>query len=236
MKRYEHATRDYLPPRTATILRVDGRAFHTLLRGAAKPFDEDVMHYMGSVAMSLCQDIAGAQFAYQQSDEVSVLITDYQGVNTQPPLGGNIQKLVSTAASKASVTYNFQRGLDGPLHMNNLATFDARVFTLPNPVEVANYFLWRQQDATRNSISMAAQSMFSHRELQYLNVCQLQDKMFTERGVNWSEYPDKCKRGQVCYRNDGGAWEVRGAPIFKCEPATWLAQRIPPMGHLSDDS
>jgi tRNA(His) 5'-end guanylyltransferase len=119
---------------------------------------------MGHVAISLCEQISGAVFAYHQSDEISVLVQDWQGVNTQRWFGGQLQKIVSLSASIATSALIACRG-DGPL-------FDARVFVLPSTVEVANYFLWRQQDAIRNSITMAAQARFSHKQLHGVNTDQ----------------------------------------------------------------
>lgn len=76
-----------------------------------------------------------------------------------------------------------------------VAMFDARIFIIPEAEEVVNYFVWRQQDATRNSISMSAQSMFSHKELQKKSSSDLQEMMFTLKGVNWNDYPTRFKRG-----------------------------------------
>jgi len=73
------------------------------------------------------------------------------------------------------------------------ATFDSRAFLIPYD-EVANYFIWRQQDATRNSIQMVARSMYSHKELAGKKTSALHD-MLMEKGVNWNDYPTVCKRG-----------------------------------------
>ncbi|NJP27251.1 tRNA(His) guanylyltransferase Thg1 family protein [Microbispora hainanensis] len=75
MKAYERATRSVLPRRAYTILRVDGRAFHTFLRDARRPFDPAVMDAMNEVGRALCEEITGSVFAYVQSDECSVLAT-----------------------------------------------------------------------------------------------------------------------------------------------------------------
>lgn len=193
MKRYENVTRYYLPRRTYTIIRVDGRAFHSLLSDAAKPFDFMFIDSMAQVAHDLCVDITGAVFAYAQSDEVSILVTDFRSIHSEPWFGANIQKMASSSAAMATRSFNEN-------WPRRSGTFDSRVFTIPDPAEVANYFLWRQRDAVRNSISMAAQALFRHRDLQNLNSSQLQEKMWAEKGVNWNDFPASARRGTLVYR------------------------------------
>jgi len=190
MKRYEAVTRLVLPRRTYTIIRVDGRAFHSVLRKAAKPFDGYVAHAMVNTAEDLCKDIQGARFAYTQSDEISILVTDFESTHTEAWFGGVLQKMVSISAAMATSSFGEY------YNTSETALFDSRVFTIPDPSEVANYFLWRQRDAVKNSISMAAQANFPHKSLQNLNGDQLQEKLFQEKGINWStDYPDWAKRG-----------------------------------------
>lgn len=87
------------------------------------------------------------------------------------------------------------------------ATFDARAFNLPAH-EVINNIIWRQQDATRNSINSLAQSLFSHKELQGINSKDVQNKMLTEKDVNWNDEPTYIKRGSAVRKNDEGKWYV----------------------------
>jgi tRNA(His) 5'-end guanylyltransferase len=200
MKSYEAVTRSVLLPHSYTILRVDGRAFHSYLRKARKPYDEDFIADMQRVGAALCQEAAGALFAYGQSDEISLLLSDV-GPQSQPWFGGVVQKMASVSAGVATASLMAQRGSAGRPH------FDARVFTLPSLTEVGNYFIWRQRDAVRNSISMAAQAKFSQRELHGVNTDQLQEMLWSQHGINWNDYPDSCKRGWVVTRS------VRLAPV-----------------------
>lgn len=246
MKRHELPTRTVLPRRTYTILRVDGRAFHSYLRGARKPFDEAFMADMDEVMQALCEEISGAALGYAQSDEISVLYTDFGSTGTEPWFGGVLAKQTTIAASLATAVLNERRG--------GRALFDARAFTLTDPVEVANYFLWRQRDAVRNSITMAAQSVFSHKRLHGVNSDQKQELLFTEAGINWNDYPDGCKRGRVATRRTGERevvftdrrtgveqaalalrswWEVAPAPRFTAEPDGFLAETIPALPSLA---
>lgn len=245
MKTYEHVYRYAFPRRLPVVIRCDGRAFHGYLRGAVKPFDMPFIADMAEVAKALCAEISGAVFAYHQSDEISVLVQDWQDTHTEPWFAGELQKIVSISAAVATAALCSIRP-GRPL-------FDARAFVLPNTVEVANYFTWRQRDAVRNSISMAAQAHFSHKRLQGVNGNQMQEMLFQEHGVNWNDYPAECRRGQVAVKASGERevtyvdkrtqqecttkayrtwWEVTAAPRFSAEPGGFLAETIPPMPAL----
>lgn len=193
MKAYEAVTRAVLLPHSYTILRVDGRAFHAYLRKASKPFDYAFAADMVTVGTKLCREVSGAVFAYGQSDEISLLITDLEP-QSQPWFGGIVQKQASVAASLATAALIHRRGPEGLPH------FDARVFTLPSAVEAGNYFIWRQRDAVRNSISMAAQAKFSPRQLHGADSNEMQEMLFQQHGINWNDYPDSAKRGWVITR------------------------------------
>lgn len=248
MKSYEAVQRTILPRRTYTLMRLDGRAFHTYLRGVDKPFDMQFINDMAAVAEALCAEISGTAFAYAQSDEISLLITDFVSPQTQPWFGGVTAKMLSVSASLATAVLNERRP-------GRRALFDARAFTLSDPVEVANYFLWRQRDAVRNSISMAAQAHFSHKRLNGVDSDGMQELLWSEAGVNWSEYPAECKRGSVSVRKVGERpveyfdkrtqetvqtvatrswWETTPAPHFTLNADGWLTKMIPPLPRLGE--
>lgn len=252
IKAYEQVTRTVLPRRTHTIVRVDGRAFSRFLRHADKPFDRTVMEAMDEVGKALCKDMSGSVFAFVQSDECSVLLTDFESPGTQPWFGGVVQKVASIAASVATVAFNRAYGAH---YDDAFATFDARVFTIADPVEVANYLLWRQRDCVRNSISMAAQARFSHRQLHGKSTGDMQEMLWAEHGVNWNDYEAGEKQGRVVVRRTGERevtytdkrtkventvvamrswWEAEGAPHFTAAPDGWLAKVIPPLPLLAD--
>lgn len=241
MKAYEHVTRQILPRRTHAIIRVDIRAAHSLLRGAARPYDEEFMAAMNATAEALCTEISGAAFAYTQSDEISVLVTDFGSLGTEPWFGGIAAKQISISAAVATAALNEARP-------GRRALFDSRVFTIPDRQEVANYFLWRQRDAVRNSISMAAQAKFSPRQLHGVNTGRMQEMLWSEHGINWNDYPDACKRGRVTVRKTGERettwtdkrtgqeqttlamrswWETTAAPHFATAPEGWIMSAIP---------
>ena len=223
MKGYENVQRNVLTRRTPVILRVDGRAFHTFTRGMARPYDQMLHNAMLETGTVLVREIQGAKVAYGQSDEISILITDYDTLQTDAWFAYNIQKMVSIAASVATIAFN--RALDGyPTYdeprKRTMAQFDARVFNLPRE-EVVNYFIWRQQDATRNSIQMMARTHFSHKECQGQSTKQLLAKYVQLREGDpiktleqvWTESPTHFKRGWCVKATDGIVWD-REIPIF----------------------
>lgn len=244
--RYENRTRMSLPRRTYTIIRVDGKAFHTWTKKMDRPFDKDFMAVMDLVAITMCEEIQGARLAYVQSDEISILLTDFENPNTEAWFDSNIQKMCSISAAIATAKFN-DVTLD--LFLNNkmekfmnpeLALFDARVFTIPDPIEVENYFIWRQKDASRNSLQMAARALYSHKELEGKNTNDLHEMCF-QKDVNWNDYSAREKRGGLiinkptgvvidtdppCYKTE---WQAEGAPIFTQERKV-LTSLIPKIG------
>lgn len=189
---YEHRARTMLPRRTWTVVRLDGKAFHSYTRGLNRPFDQQLMDDMGAVTEYLCGEVGGCRLGYTQSDEVSLILTDFDRTATQAWFDGNQQKIVSITASMATAKFN-------ELRPGKLAMFDSRAFTIPDPVEVENYLIWRQQDATRNSIQMAGQAYLSHRDMHGLNTGQVQERLWAEHDVNWNDYPDRFKRGTLVH-------------------------------------
>src|SRR5690348_11584910 len=150
MKRdYENRTRLLLPRRTYTLIRVDGKAFHTYTRGCARPYDLDLMADMDATAVALCRQVAGARLAFVRSDEISLLLTDFGTAQTDAWFEGSVQKMASVSASIATAAFNRSRltRMEREAWMEtDPALFDSRVWTIPERGEVFNYFVWRQQD------------------------------------------------------------------------------------------
>ena len=109
MKGYEDTFRYYLPKKTNLILRIDGKAFHSYTKNCKRPFDDNLMDDMNQTAIKLCEEIQGAKLAYVQSDEISILITDYDDIKTSAWFDNNLQKIVSVSASIATAEFNKQR-------------------------------------------------------------------------------------------------------------------------------
>ncbi len=222
MKGYENISRAYLTRRVPIIIRLDGKAFHTFTRGLDKPFDKSLMKIMQLTMHYLCSNIQGCVFGYTQSDEITLVLTDYATIKTDAWFGYNVQKMASVSASMATVEFNhlfrkefedmvlewtpdrkdlttFENRLAMLKDKQFKACFDARCFSIPVD-EVCNCLIWRQQDATRNSIEAVGQANFSHKQLMGKSCNEIQDMLFKEKGVNWNDFPTDCKRGSACYR------------------------------------
>lgn len=211
---YESRSRTYLTRRIPVIARLDGKAFHTYTKKLDKPFDTGFIEDMQQTAIYLCKNIQGAKCAYVQSDEISILITDYEELTSEAWFDYNVQKMTSVSASLATGIFNQLRlkreyltnktdygdGInDKEIEEVKLANFDSRVFNIPKE-EVANYFLARQKDAVKNSISMLAQSLYSHKELESVNSNDKQELCF-QKGHNWNDLPFEQKRGSFIIKN-----------------------------------
>ena len=219
MKKYEGVPKTALMQRNPVIIRIDGKAFHTFTRGFQRPFDDILIESMQETMKYLCENIQNIKFSYCQSDEISLLLTDYENINTAAWFDYQVQKMCSIAASMATLAFNraFDSRVDvidndifngdddydfnylSALHkaQEKGAMFDARCFSIPKE-EVCNYFIWRQQDATRNSIQMVGQANFSHKELQNKSCNDIQDMLMTQKSINWNDFPTVQKRGSCC--------------------------------------
>jgi len=213
-EQYENRTRIKLPRRTNTIIRLDGKAFHTFTKDFNRPFDVRFIYLMNETAEYLCENIQGCKFAYVQSDEISLLLTDYDKITSEAFFDGNIQKITSITASMATMIFNEMLNEDDRItEKSQRAMFDSRAFTIADKEEVINYFIWRQKDAVRNSVQMVAQSLYSHKELQGKNCSQLQDMIFN-KGQNWNDYPIGQKRGRCVVKDSCGYWTISDPPTF----------------------
>lgn len=211
---YEKIHKTRLMRRCPVICRLDGRSFHTFTRGFKRPFDDVLIKTMHETAKYLCENIQGCQLAYTESDEISLLLIDYQRFETSAWFDYEIQKMCSISASMATMAFNrifsetvSDLKVDNTKPMDRYfevaysgAMFDARVFNIPRE-EATNYFYWRQLDASRNSIQMVGQANFSHRELQHKSCNDIQDMLMTQKGINWNDFPTYQKRGSCVVRN-----------------------------------
>lgn len=200
MKQYEYVTRTYLMHRTPAVIRIDGKAFHTWTRWCEKPFDNSLSELMIQTTKYLVDNIQGAVFGYTQSDEISILVRDYDTLETSMWFDGNIQKIVSISASLATAFFNKL----APLYTTEklpLAFFDARVNSYPKE-EVCNYFIWRQQDILRNSIQGLGQYHLGQRTIHGLKNQEVIELLQERKNINVDDIPLKFRRG-IGYVADG---------------------------------
>jgi tRNA(His) guanylyltransferase len=179
-------------------VRLDGKAFHTFCRGLKRPYDERLSRLMTRVTEELVSEF-GALVGYTQSDEITLGFYLPSGSQSEYPFGGRFQKIESLSAALA--TSIFTRLLPNflPEKVGHVPLFDSRAFTVPNLQELYHVFLWRQQDATKNAISMAAQAYYSHGALMGKNGDEKQEMLF-QKGVNFNDYPAFFKRGTFVQR------------------------------------
>ena len=220
MKQYENCYRIYMPRRSAVVVRIDGRAFHTFTKGFERPYDIVFASCMWETARKLCENVGGCRFGYTQSDEITLILADWENSKTEPWFGNNLQKIVSISASMATLYFNnVFRKLVAPefdyieqddklrkiqvAHLEALdkriALFDSRAFIIPRE-EIFNVLYWRQLDCKRNSIQLLGQANFSHSQLQNKNSDEIQEMLFQEKGINWAKEPEWFKNGVAIYK------------------------------------
>lgn len=191
MKEYERRfTEQDCLPMVPMICRIDGKCFHTFTRGLERPYDLRLSNLMVDTAKFLLNE-THAVCAYTQSDEISLCWFTGR-VDAEAYFGGKTHKINSVCASMATAYFNSR--LPDVIPDKGMALFDARTWDVPNEVEAVNYFVWREQDATRNSISMAAQSVYSSGQLFGKDCSEMQEMLF-QKGINWNDYPAFFKRG-----------------------------------------
>lgn len=238
---YENRAKTQLLRRTPVIIRLDGKAFHTFTRGFKKPFDNILTEVMQQTMLTLCKEIQGCVLGYTQSDEITLVLTDYKKLETAAWFDYDIQKVCSVSASIATLAFNkcflkeMMQNKVGPVNSVHFqawtkgALFDSRCFNIPKE-EVANCILWRQQDAIRNSINSVGQANFSHKELQGLSTDQILKKLLEEKQIDWNKLPAHLQRGSCCIKrevNGVDSWFIdTEIPIFKGEDRDYIEKLI----------
>jgi tRNA(His) 5'-end guanylyltransferase len=198
MKFYEgRFTNEVLMPMIPVMARLDGRSFSRFTKGLARPYDERLSNLMQQTTRYLV-DATGARAGYTQSDEIS-LVWLQNSPDSDIFFSGKLTKMVSVLASMCSVYFNKHLSELLPEKSDQSPVFDCRVWNVPLEYEACNCLIWREMDATRNSVSMAARSFYSHKELHGKNSSQMQEMMF-QKGQNWNDYPSFFKRGTYVFR------------------------------------
>lgn len=231
-KYYEEIPKTKLMRRTPVIIRIDGKTFHSFTRGFEKPFDEILIKAMQETTKYLCENIQGCVLGYTQSDEISLVLIDYQKLETSAWFDYEVQKMCSIAASMATMAFNrffveeiaawrnktfprdylgYNTGTISETDITLLETYEKAIIKgamfdarcFNIPrEEVTNCIYWRQLDATRNSIQMVGQANFSHKELQGKTCNMIQDMLMTQKGINWNDFPAYLKRGTAVIKEE----------------------------------
>lgn len=213
MKGYEKSSSNYLVKKVPVIIRLDGRAFKTLTKDLHKPYDEVMLSCMQDTMKYLCENIQGCVFGYTQSDEITLVLTDYENLDSCAWFDYNAQKLASVSASMATYAFimafiksicyfndkdtSYAEILSSTIRKN--ISFDARAFNVPKE-DVINNIIWRQQDCINNSIISIGRTYYSHEEI----VGKTQKHilhMLEDKYVYWKDYSNAIKYGVCCYKN-----------------------------------
>lgn len=213
---YESVPKTKLIRRMPVAIRLDGKAFHTFTKGFKKPFDDILIKTMQETMKYLCENIQGCVLGYTQSDEITLILVDYKKLNSCAWFDYEVQKMCSIASSMATVSFNkyfrenvalecghslYDELITVYTNKFDKAMFDSRVFNIPKE-EVTNLLYWRQLDATRNSIQMLGQSVFSHKELQNKSCNDIQNMLLIHKNINWNDLETVKKRGTCCLKVD----------------------------------
>jgi tRNA(His) 5'-end guanylyltransferase len=244
---YENITRYSLPRKTYTVIRIDGKAFHTLTKKLMfkKPFDKDFIQMMDETAKYLCENIQGAIVGYVQSDEISIILQDFKDIHTCAWFDANIQKIASVSASMATAKFNSlmneyiekekksckeleDNGVTRDVTMKTMiklstvpfALFDSRCFTISKCFEAYNYLVWRNKDCIRNSILSVAQTKLGRKEVENKN-CKILKEILFEQGYNWNEYADEFKYGRLIRKIQKSGENSRGEKYIR---NVWVIQ------------
>lgn len=246
---YENIPKNKLIRRCPVAIRIDGRAFHTFTRNLKKPFDMIFVQSMQETMKYLCENIQGCVLGYTQSDEITLILVDYQTLTSSAWFDYEVEKMCSISASMATKIFNKTFNRLAEEHINELneawnisdedkkyekallkcqtmgAEFDSRCFNIPKE-EVTNLVFWRQNDASKNSVQMVGRAYFSHAALKDKNLSQIQDMLHETYNVNWNNYPVELKRGSACLRTDNG-WVIdHDMPILKGEDRQYVDKLI----------
>ena len=253
MKTYEAVSQHYLMRRTPVIIRVDMKAGHTFTKHLNKPWDNIFQGAMQNTMKFMCENIQNCVFGYAQSDEITLVLTDYETLNTDAWFSYRTDKLCSISASMATMKFNqeFNRmtqeeiftyqtsmvpqSIEIQLEMKKYhnalracilkgAMFDARCFNIPKE-EVTNLVYWRQVDAVRNSIQSMGQAHFSHKQLMNKNTKEVR-QMLEDNDTLWEDRPVAERRGVACLKGEDGWYIDYNMPILKGEDRDYIEKLI----------
>jgi len=198
MKSYEKCANPRLTPRVPVFIRVDGRAFHTFLKGFTKPFSGGYISTMVDTVETISKDMQNFRVAYVQSDEATFMLHS-SDPRSEFWFDNKQQKIASISASLMTANFNniLRTYVGGDL---NLAAFDARAFNVPES-DAVNAFLWRVKDWKRNSLQMYCRAHFSHKSLIGKNT-EAMYKMLEEAGIPaWQTLEPRLRNGTFIFRD-----------------------------------
>lgn len=222
---YYRSLTDYkLLPNSYVIVTMDGRSFSHLIKNKfQKPFDDNFIRMMNETAQYVCKNVQGAKFAYVQSDEISIVLTDFDTPTTETFFNNRLCKLQSIIASLTTSKFNQlmtaykldkmvdEYGNSPKLSGNEVARliknmqeyqFDCKCWNVPSLNDVYAWFLYRQIDCIKNSKQQTAQAYFPHTELQNKNTDEQIALLLEKKGVDWNLFGTEKKYGRFIWKED----------------------------------
>lgn len=224
---YYRGLTDYkLLPGSYVIVMLDGRSFSKLIKNKFnKPFDDDFIDMMNETAKYVCENVQGCKLAYVQSDEISLVLTDFDTPTTDAFFGYRLCKMQSIIASLATAKFNqlmlshnlekhsydtlLEDGVDTLYSVKDairavdnttLYQFDCKCWNVPNINDVFAWFLYRQIDCVRNSKQQTAQTYLPHKMLLNLDTDAQLRLLIEEKGIDWNCYPMGHKYGRFIWK------------------------------------
>jgi len=225
---YEDRAKTKLVRRMPVIVRIDGKGFSKFCRRFTKPHDPTLHVMFHEVIIHLCHEVSGTIYVEHHSDEISMLLNDYQNLNSEAYFDYGVQKMTSVIAGLTTAEFCKQCWISGLLDRDETwPSFDCRVFNIPKE-EVENYFWWRMKDAVRGSINMLGQSYFPHKELQGKNCSDIQEMLFQRHKLNWNDCDPYQKAGYSFIKIVEDVLATKGPDAGKMVPrSSWEAVPSP---------
>ena len=208
-------------PNGYTLLMLDGHCFSKMIKNTfKKPFDTDFIAMMNETAKYLVEHLQGAKIAYTQSDEISILITDFDTPKSDLLFGGRLCKINSIAASmatsefnrlftkyqleqtKTSEDYRFENVIDKLLNKVKTVQFDCKCWMVPSENDMFAHFLWRNLDCMKNSKQQAAQTYIPHKQLIGKTADEGIALLKEKNGIDWNDYSDGMKYGRFIFKKE----------------------------------
>lgn len=210
---YYRGLSDYkLMPNSYVLVMLDGRSFSHLVKNKfQKPFDDDFIQMMNETATYVCKNVQGCKFAYVQSDEISLVLTDFDTPTTDAFFGNRLCKMQSIIASLATAKFNqlmIKHRMENGMGINPgdvidntpLCQFDCKCWNVPSFNDVFAWFLYRQIDCVKNSKQQTAQTYLPHNTLVGKNTDQQIELLKNEKGIDWNSFTDNKKYGRFIWK------------------------------------
>lgn len=252
---YFRGLADYrLLPNNYVIVMLDGHTFSRMVKKKYKlPFDANFMKYMDLTAKYILENVQGAKLAYVQSDEISILLTDFDTPVTDSYFGYRLCKLQSIIPSMAAAKFN-QLVVLGEIHDRSYdnclfdsadtiyrisdaeeliknykpVDFDCKAWSVPSYQEAFNWFLYRQHDCVKNSKQQTAQTYLPHKALLNLTTDEQIEKLIVEKNIDWAQYSDGEKYGRIIYKEPKEETKEINGEMVTYERNTWTVHGATP--------